>query len=120
MSTVPYCYTISLTPDGQGQTTVNLGTTTITLVTRYNYSAKCWCMDILDVNADLMLAGVMLVPGVNLLAPYPSQAAIIGALVLAENDSGDYQSSTGLGVDTTLLWFPPGTSVLIPVPAAGW
>ena len=120
MSAIPYCYTIELTPDGQGQTTVNLGSTSITLVTRYNYSARCWTMDIFDVNANLMLAGIMLVPGVDLLAPYPAQAAIIGGLVLAENGPGDYMSSTGLGMDTTLLWFPPGTDMMIPVPAQGW
>jgi hypothetical protein len=120
MSAVPICYSIALTPNGEGQTTVNLGSTTITLVTKYNYSAQCWCMDIYDVNANLMLAGIMLVPGVNLLAPYAAAAAIIGGLVLAETNPGDYQSPDLLGINTTLLWFPVGATVLIPVPSGGW
>ena len=60
-ATYPYSI-IPLTSDAQGQVTVNLGTTTITLVTRYNYSAQCWSLDIFDVNGDLMLAGIMMVP----------------------------------------------------------
>ena len=113
-------YTIDLTPDAQGQITVNLGTTTITLLTRYNYSAQCWCMDIFDVNGNLLMAGLMLVPGVDLLKPYAAIKAIIGGLVLAEINPGDYQSPELLGINTLLLWFPPGQEVIIPVPAAGW
>ena len=120
MSAVPNYQIIALTADAQGQTTVNLGNTTITLVTKYNYSAQCWCMDIFDVNGNLLLAGIMLVPGVDLLKPYAAQAAIIGGLVLAEINPGDYQYPDLLGTNTVLINFPPGTPVQIIVPSAGW
>jgi len=120
MSAVPAYSIIALTSDSESQTTVNLGTTTITLVTRYNYLAQCFSLDIFDENGNLMLAGVMMVPGVNLLKPYAAVAAIIGGLVVAEINPGDYMSSDLLGTNVVLLWFPPGIPVQIPIPAAGW
>lgn len=113
-------YIINLSSDGQGQVSVNLGSTMISLITRYNYLASCWEMDILDVNGDLILAGLMLVPGIDLLAPYQEYAKTIGGLVLAVKNSADYQDPAGLGTSSVLLWFPPGVPVQIPIPSGGW
>ena len=105
---------IELTPSGEGHTTVNLGNTVVGLVTRYNYSAQCWTMDILDSSGNAILTGLMLVPGIDILDSYQEEKKTLGGMVLAEKNVGDYQDSNLLGINTKLLWFPVGTDVVIP------
>ena len=116
MSTVPNCYVVDLTNDGQGRTTLNLGQTVVTLITRWNASAKIWTLDILDSNEDPVVVGIAMVPGVNLLKPYPSASQLIGSLVVAEKNSGGYQNSDLLGNGVILLWFPLGITPILPMP----
>jgi hypothetical protein len=106
---------IDLAPDGQSNRTVSMGTVVIQLVTKYNYSASCWTMDILDSLGNLMLAGLMLVPNVDILKPYTALKESLGSLVLIEVNAGDYQSPDLLGINTVLLWFPSGTEVELPI-----
>ena len=115
MANAPVYKTIQLAPDGEGSTTVSLGSLIVKLVTRYNYSAQCWSMDIFDSLGALMLAGVMLVPNVDLLKPYTELKSTIGGLALVEITAGDYMSPDLLGVNTMLLWYPVGVAVEIPV-----
>lgn len=106
-------YVIEMTNDGQGSTEVVLGDALVTIITRFNYSVKTWTMDIVDVQGDAILTGLMMVPNIDMLYPYPEQKALLGGLVLIEKDVGDHLSDGGLGSVTKLLWFPPGTEVAI-------
>ena len=105
---------IELSPKGGGQFVTVLGDNLVTLVTRYNYEAQCWCLDILDAQGTLMVAGLMLIPNIDILAPYPYVASLLGALVLVEQTVGQHLLATSLGLTTKLLWFPVGTEVVLP------
>ena len=98
---------ISLTNQGGVENSVNFGTGLYSLVTTYNYQARCWTMDILDGNGNLILAGIMLVPNVDLLYPYPAISALIGSLVIFEYKADDYQNPDQLGANVQLGWYPP-------------
>lgn len=104
---------IELDNSGEGRYIVELGDVLVTIITRFNYSTGSWMIDIEDANGLLLLAGLMLVPNVDILFPYIEQKEILGGLVLFEKKAGDYQSDSLLGQDTKLVWFPPGTDVEI-------
>ena len=105
---------IELTSDGQNTAEVDLDTAVVTFVTRYNYSAECWVLDLYDSEGSAILLGLMLVPGIDLLIPYQHQKQLYGGLVLVEKEVGDYMDPAGLGTSTKLLWYPPGEEVVIP------
>ena len=54
----------------------------------YNTRQDAWVMHISDVNGDLLIAGLRLVPGVNLLEKYRASCPTLppGALVLVDRD----------------------------------
>lgn len=106
-------YLIEMTSDGEGITEVNIGDVLITLVTRFNYSIAAWTMDIIDARGDLVLSGLMMVPNVDMLFPYPEQKELLGGFVLFEKNPGDYLSDSNLGTNIKLVWFPPGTEVVL-------
>jgi hypothetical protein len=54
----------------------------------------------------------MLVPGVDLLAPYPQIKKTLGALVLFSKTEQGYQQIDSLGKTARLVWFSPGESVI--------
>lgn len=97
---------IPLSSDGEGRRTVDLDGVIVILVTRYNYTTSCWSMDILDVDGIVLVAGVMLVPDVDLLKPHTAIKAQIGSLSIVENVAGDYESPDKLGEDVKLIWTP--------------
>ena len=105
---------IDLQPSGEGRTTVDLDSIIVVLVTRYNYSAECWVLDILDSLDVPLLTGVMLVPNVSLLKAHVEISELIGALVLVEYQAGAYKDPALLGEGTRLLWYPPGTEIVLP------
>jgi hypothetical protein len=102
---------IDLSNDGGATTTVPLGDTVITIRQKYNYTIKCWTIDILDAEGTLLLAGLMLVPDIDILKPYPAIKELIGSLVLIEKTADDYQSAELFGTNTKLLWFAPGEEI---------
>ena len=99
--------------DGEGHWLFTLGNIQVHLVTRFNYTAACWTLDILDASGNLMVAGIMMVPGINLIKPYPQITGLIGGLMVVELNVGDYQSPSLLGTNIQLLWFPVGTPVAL-------
>jgi len=105
---------IQLTADSGSRTTVDLDSMIAIFVPKYNYSAKCWSLDILDVSGELLLVGLMLVPDVDILEPYTSVKETVGALVLVEKTAGDYMLPYSLGTTAVLLWYAPGEEVVIP------
>ena len=105
---------LPLTPEGEGHARCKLGSTVVELVWRFNYTTAAWSLDILDSAGSALTQGLMLVPRVDILKPYPSVAAQLGAMVLVERTPGDYQEPTLLGTYAQLLWFAPGTEIVLP------
>lgn len=106
---------IPLTSDGQNTTVINLPTGLFSLTTKYNYSAQCWVMDLYDVDGTDIITGVMLVPNIDLLSPYPAIRESVGTFLIIEQNSGDYMNPNGLGSSIMMLWFAPTDVVEIPV-----
>lgn len=104
---------IALKSSGEGSYTVDLSNTLITLVCRHNYTTASWTMDILDADRAVLVAGLMLVPDIDVLYPYIELKELLGSLVLVELNKDDYQSGELLGINTKLLWFPAGTEVVL-------
>lgn len=105
---------LQLTPEGEGHVQFSLGNITVELVTRYNYGAGVWSVDILDARGNLLAGGLMLVPGVDLLKPYPDLSASIGGLLVVEAQTDAYLNPDNLGSTVQLLWFAPGEDVVFP------
>ncbi len=106
---------IDLTSEGKSSSIVDLGTILVRIVTYYNYSSECWIMDILDLNDNPILHGLMLVPNIDVLEPYTEEKLSLGSLVLVELNAGDYKSPDDLGTKTKLIWYPVGEEVVLPV-----
>lgn len=107
MSEDPQVTVLDLTADGQASVDYDLGTGVFTFVTRYNYSAQLWYLDILDSQQNVLLAGRALVPNVDILHPFQEQKKLLGQLVVREFNPGDHHSPDLLGVNVLLLWSPP-------------
>lgn len=105
---------IPLSNQGNTSTTVLLESMIIEVVLQFNYVISCWSMDIYNSMTELMLAGIMLVPNVDLLGPYPGVGQLIGGLVVVEKADGDYQNGDNLGSLVQLLWYPPDEEIVLP------
>lgn len=105
---------IPLSNKGGSKITIPLVDSLITFRTCYNYSAECWVLDLLDTAGEVLLAGLMLVPNVDIMHPYPSLQEEIGSLVLVEKNEDDYKDAELLGSTTKLLWFAPGEEIELP------
>jgi hypothetical protein len=105
---------LQLTADGEGHGIFNLGEIQIELVTRFNYSAEAWMMDILNSDGIAILNGLVLVPGVDILKPYLEIKAQLGSLVPVCLNPEDYKNPDMLGTNVQLLWYPVGTAVVLP------
>lgn len=112
---IPAYKIIPLQNNGMTISTVDLSTVLIQFTTKYNYAAACWVLDIFDSMGTLMLAGLMLIPNIDILKPYTALKETLGALVLIEQNKGDYMSPDLLGINTVLLWYPPGVNIVLPV-----
>lgn len=98
-----------------GSYTITLGSVVVNFTTKYSYSAKCWVLDILDTEDNPILSGLMAVPKVDLLFPYPTEAAYLGGLVVFEptDQQGNYQSPDALGAGFWVVWFSPEEEVIL-------
>ena len=106
---------IQLSPEGESRRVVQLSSVVVlTLVTRYSYYQRVWTLDILDAQGGDVLLGLPLVPGLDLLAPYPQQKKTLGGLLLLQRRREAHRTPESLGVDTQLLWFAPGEPVEVP------
>jgi hypothetical protein len=100
-------YYFELMPGGGRRTTVPLGENILTFCTRYNYSAEVWSVDIEDANGEVLLAGLMLVPNVDLLYPHQRYQKLIGSLIPVEYAVGDHKNPELLGTKVKIIWLPP-------------
>jgi len=97
---------IQLSSAGCGKMDVNLGEIGIfKFITRYNYTAECWALDIFDSLGNALLTGLMLVPGVDILSPHPVIGEIIGSLYFVEINVGDYLLPTAMDKGAFLAWY---------------
>ena len=105
---------IDITNDGESWNTVDLNGAIVILVLKHNYHLECWYLDIYDSNNNLLLAGLMLVPNIDILAPYQQLKLTLGSLVLIEKNAGDYKLTENFGTNTNLLWFEPEEEIILP------
>lgn len=97
---------ISLSSSGCANMNVDFGEVGIyKFVTRFNYTAECWTLDIFDSLGDALLTGLMLVPGVDILNAYPTVSEVLGSLYFIEMSTGDYQLSTAMDKGAYLAWY---------------
>lgn len=105
---------IPLDSSGEGRVTADLESVVVEFVTKYNYSAKCWTLDLYDAQGVAILTGLMLVPDVDVLYPYQDIGEDLGSLVLVEQTEMEYTKVEALGATAQLLWFPPGQEIVLP------
>jgi hypothetical protein len=107
-------FILPLVPSGEGHFKFDLGNTSVELVIRFNYTIKAWSLDILDSNSNLLIAGLLMFPGFDLLTWYSDMQVLVGGLLVVEQTPGNYQLPEQLGSTVQLLWFPVGTPVVFP------
>ena len=105
---------IPLPNQGNTFTTVLLGSMIIEIELQFNYIISCWSMNIYDSMTNLLVAGVMLVPNVDLLVPYPGVRQQVGGLAIVEKSDGDSADGDNLGSLVQLLWCPPDEEMVLP------
>jgi hypothetical protein len=106
---------LALDYTGEGHQSFDLGLISVTLVPRFNYSAAAWSLDILDTNDNMIVAGLMMTPYVDILKPYLELKQQLGSLVPIENRVGDYKIPQSLGFNLQLVWYPVGVPVVLPI-----
>ncbi|HHG9944815.1 TPA: hypothetical protein ACPZLH_000701 [Yersinia enterocolitica] len=93
---------IPLTPNNQ-QFRIQLAGVTYTIKIVWRDAAG-WIMDLMDSGGEVLLSGVPLVPGVDLLEQYPD-LDISGAMVVGcDNGSPEYPTKTNLGGHSHLIF----------------
>lgn len=99
---------ILLTPSQATIFTVTLSGTAYGMRLTYNVAQEgCWVLDIGDANGNLLVAGIPLVTGVDLLAQY-SYLGIPGALlVTTDRGAGEVPTFDGLGLTSHLYYATP-------------
>ena len=105
---------IEIPPRPGSQVTISLGDSVLVLVPRYNYAAELWTLDIIDTEGTVLVAGLMVIPNIDLLIPYPSVGATVGSLVAIEQTVGDHKLTNSMGTKVKFLWFAPGEEITLP------
>lgn len=106
---------IPLTANGQSNFSVDMDLSVFLFVLRFNHSISAWMLDILDVDENVLVAGLVLRPNIDILIPYLQLKEILGGLVMVEQQPGDYQDATKLGTSVVMLWYPPGEEIVLPI-----
>lgn len=97
-----------------GRIKLDLGIQFLWADTKFNYTAQCWTIDLYDSSNNPILMGVMLVPNVDLMKAHAGLQNTIGSFVVLERLPGDYKKPGELGISVQLVWYPPGTPVVLP------
>jgi hypothetical protein len=79
----------------------------VKLTTRYNYVTRHWSLDIADAAGKLLVAGIALVPGNDLLFPYRQLKKTLGALVMEELFPEAHRRDDTLQSHCVLYWISP-------------
>lgn len=96
-------FEIPLSPNPQSFN-ISLGGTVYNLTVKWNTNSAAWILDIADSNNVLMVGGIPLVPGINLLEQY-AYLGFTGQLIMQMDH--DVTASPGyndLGVNAHLYW----------------
>lgn len=91
---------LPLTNDGELEVTTDIGVV-LKVRSYYNPSAPGWYVDLYDESEELLVAGVALVTGIDLLRQFPTLD--MGPLVLAVTGGGDGQGPEDLGTVAQLM-----------------
>lgn len=99
-------YEIPLTPENQTFSVVLAGIKYL-MTLRWNDQATAWVLDIYDANSNLLLGGIALVTGGDLLAPY-AYMNFGGALTVASDNNADaVPTQTNIGSLSHLYFTTP-------------
>jgi predicted Zn-dependent protease with MMP-like domain len=92
---------------GQNQTfPIVLGPVTYTLTFTWRDAMQTWCLDIADQYGNLIIGGIPLVTGVDLLGQY-AYLGFAGALVVQTDNAPDVMPTfDNLGTTSHLYWIP--------------
>ncbi len=85
---MPSFFEIPLRPGQPQSMTIALANVTYALKLTWFDASNFWLMDIMDISGNVLIAGVPLVTGANLLAQYAS-VGIIGELWVATDGAPD-------------------------------
>ena len=97
---------IPLTPQPQRFSTV-LGGIGYNLRFTYDIAqSRCWIVDIADADGALLVAGIPLVSGVDLLAKYRYLVFTGSLVVTTDRGAGEVPTFDGLGVTSHLVFVP--------------
>lgn len=107
-------YQIPLESKGESKFSVDMFTFVLLFTTKYNHYLSIWILDIQDMDENILVAGIVLKPNIDLLIPYLQLKKTIGSLIVVENKVGDYKDSTKLGTEIAMLWYPVGEEVILP------
>lgn len=98
---------LPFTSDTPQTLTVQLGSTKYDFALRWNERAAVWCMDITDTASQtLLVAGIPLVLGSDILSPYDLQ---MGSMVVVDGTGlGEDAGPDDLGVRVNVYWYSDG------------
>lgn len=100
---------IPTTSDGARRITLDLGGDLglFTFRTYYNYLADMWFLDLLDADDTVILAGMALPPGIDILRAH-TNIDDIGELRVADTGGTNNATPESLGTDAQLVHYDPG------------
>lgn len=96
---------------GARRVQVRLGDDLLTIRTYYQPHTPIWRMDLSDVNDNVLVLGVPLVPGINLIRGETETTRRYGEFWY-NPEQGVGNESDALGNTAKLWWFAPGELVL--------
>lgn len=104
-----YVYTIPLIPAAQ-QFTISLAGETYGVKLQWCAPAACWTVEISDANGDLLVGGVPLVTGADLLEQFGYLGIGGSLLVQSTNDPDEVPSYASLGTTGNVFFATPPLS----------
>jgi hypothetical protein len=98
---------LSIVPARAQRFKQTLGEATYNFRLTYNVAQdSCWIMDIGDDNGTLLVAGIPLVSGADLLSQYRHLGFSGGLVVTTDRGAGEVPAFDGLGLTSHLFFIP--------------
>ncbi len=99
-------FEIPLTPENQ-TFSVALAGVIYNIELRWNDALTAWVLDIYDVNSNLLVGGLALITGTDLLAPYAYMNFGGTLTVVSDNSTSAIPTQTNLGTESHLYFTTP-------------
>lgn len=105
-------YIIPLTSDPAQRFEINLNNVRYFFIIKYNYNADIWALTIQD-SSSTLIEGIIMLPGVNLLAPH--EDITLGELWMVDQSEKNIDpDGENIGDLVKLIYYPPGESPDLP------